>query len=57
MKFDNDVTLSEVFGRRFCINPETIRRWMKRKCYTSKHFKKMIEETKNFERFLSEVLN
>jgi hypothetical protein len=56
-QFDNNITASEIIGRKFCLRPEAVRRWMKKKGYTSKHFKKMIEETRNLERFFLEVLN
>ena len=56
MKFDNNITLSEVVGHKFCINPPVVLRWMKKKGYTFRDFGKIIKATKNFEKFLSEIL-
>lgn len=56
MKFDHNITVSEIIGRKFCINPPAVLRWMKKKRYTYRDFGKIIDETKNLEKFLSEIL-
>lgn len=56
MKFDHNITVSEIIGRKFCINPPVVLRWMTKKGYTYQDFGKIIEATKNFEKFLSGIL-
>ena len=56
-QFDNDLTLAESIGHRFCITPPAVLKWMQKRGYTSKDFCKVLAETKNFENFLSEILN
>lgn len=57
LKIDYDNAIAEVVGRRFCINPEQVLKWMRKKGYTHGDFGKIINESKNFEKFLQEIIN
>lgn len=57
LKIDYDNAIAEVVGRRFCINPEAVLKWMRKKGYTHGDFGKIINESKNFEKFLQEIIN
>ena len=46
--------IAEVVGHRFCLRPEAVRRWMdKNQVY---ELNDIIELSKNFEKFLSEII-